>query len=99
MCVHRCAAQPPCTKPEALAMRNRRVKLAVAVVSAVGVLVLAACSGGGSSKNGGSVSLFGGEPISVKNLKSNWFTKYAQQKFGLKFKFSLVPGSDLTSKQ
>lgn len=79
-------------------MRNRRAKLAVAVVSAVGALVLAACSGG-SSKGDHEVTLFGGQPISVKNLKTNWFTGYVQKKFGLKFKFSLVPGSDLTSKQ
>lgn len=80
-------------------MRTNRVRPVLCAIGAVVALLLAACSGGGSGSANGEVTLFGGQPVSVKNLSTNWFTKYVQQKFGLKFKFNLVPGADVTSKQ
>lgn len=81
-------------------MRRRRLRAAL-VAAAVGSVVLAGCTGNGgsSSKNGGAITLFGPEPTSVKNVNTNTFTKYVQKKFGITFKFNLVPGSDVTSKQ
>lgn len=47
------------------------------------------------------VTMFAGEPYpwTYTNLNKDWFTKYVEKRFGLKFQFTLVPSADVASKQ
>lgn len=45
-----------------------------------------------------TVSMFGGQPAAL-NVKTNWFTRYAERTFGLKFNFDIVPQADVPTKQ
>lgn len=69
-------------------------------------LLLGACGGVGttsvSTKVGTgaiTVSMLASQPNSVLNVNTNWFTKYAERTFGLRFKFDLVPAADVAAKQ
>jgi len=85
----------------------RRRLILGSAVAAVAMLA-AGCGSGGSGSSGSaasdtkgpvSVSMFGGEPNTVINVNTNWFTKYAEKKFGLSFKFSTTPTQDVTQKE
>lgn len=60
-------------------------------------------SGSNSSQTTSSsatpVSMFAGPYSDVIDLKTNWFTQYADKKFGLNIEWNSVPNSDLKTKQ
>lgn len=87
-------------------MKARKPMLLIAAVVALGGLMTTVCGPAyassveaGPSSHTVAVSMFGAQPGNVINLKTNWFTKYAERTFGLKFTFDLVPGADVATKQ
>jgi putative aldouronate transport system substrate-binding protein len=81
---------------------------AVAALSVAALLVGACGSVNGATKSSGArrgpsgsvpVSFFGSEPSNVINMQTDWFTNYAEKKFGLKFTFDLVPSGDVATKE
>lgn len=80
--------------------RGRRTRLpALAGVIAAAVMLVAACGGGpaagtqSAAGTGGSVpvSMFGALPVNVRNMNTDWATRYAEKTFGLKITWDLVP--------
>lgn len=51
------------------------------------------------NSSGVPVTLFAPEAANVSNMKTNWFTKYAEKNFHLNITWNLVPQADLKTKQ
>jgi putative aldouronate transport system substrate-binding protein len=45
------------------------------------------------------ITFFASPDLSIVNLNTNWYTKYVEQKFNLKITWSLVPSTDVTTKE
>lgn len=71
------------------------------------VVVLAACGSAPAAHPGGAantgsvpVSMFGALPTNVKNMSTDWATRYAERTFGLNINWDLVPaGTTLGQKE
>lgn len=69
------------------------------LVAAGGAGSVASASPRAASKKPIAISMFGSIPGTVINIKTNWFTKYVERRFHVKFNWDLVADNDVATKQ